>query len=225
MNKRLIVPLIFGIGGFAILIGLGNWQMRRLAWKNAVIAEIERRIAEAPVAVPADPVPDKDRYRPVTFAGRPTGKEVHVLTSIEGAGAGYRVIAAIEEDSGRRLLVELGFLRQADKSTAATTMPITGSGNIHWPDEVDGFTPEPDLVNNIWFARDVPVIAQALDAEPFLIVSSTLTGTARDLTAMPVKSSAIKNDHLEYALTWYLLAAVWAGMTGYLVWRIRREKI
>lgn len=225
MNKRLIVPLIFGIGGFAILIGLGNWQMRRLAWKNAVIAEIDRRIAEAPVAVPADPVPDTDRYRPVTFSGRLTGKEVHVLTSIEGEGAGYRVIAVFEEDSGRRLLVELGFLRQADKSTAATTMPITGTGNIHWPDEVDGFTPEPDLVNNIWFARDVPVIAQALDAEPFLIVSSSLTGTARDLTAMPVKSSAIKNDHLEYALTWYLLAAVWAGMTGYLVWRIRREKM
>ena len=225
MNKRLIVPLIFGIGGFAILIGLGNWQMRRLAWKNAVIAEIDQRIAEAPVAVPADPVPDTDRYRPVTFAGRLTGKEVHVLTSIEGAGAGYRVIAVIEEDSGRRLLVELGFLRQADKSTVAATIPITGSGNIHWPDEVDGFTPEPDLDGNIWFARDVPAIAQALDAEPFLIVSSSLTGTSRDLTAMPVKSSAIKNDHLEYALTWYLLAAVWAGMTGYLVWRIRREKM
>ena len=33
----------------------------------------------------------------------------------------------------------------------------------------------------------------------------------------------IPNDHLEYAITWFGLAAVWAVMTGYLLWRIKRR--
>jgi surfeit locus 1 family protein len=64
-------------------------------------------------------------------------------------------------------------------------------------------------------------MAAALNAEPILIVARSDTGDGID--PMPVDSSAIPNDHLNYAITWFLLALVWSGMTGLLVWRMRRK--
>ena len=48
--------LIIGLGGAAILICLGVWQVQRLAWKEGVIADIDARIVAEPVALPADPM-------------------------------------------------------------------------------------------------------------------------------------------------------------------------
>ena len=64
-------------------------------------------------------------------------------------------------------------------------------------------------------------MAAKLNAEALLIVARSETGDA--IEPMPVDSSAIPNDHLNYAITWFLLASVWAGMTVLLLWRIRRK--
>ena len=86
MTRRMIVPLIFGIAGVAILVWLGNWQMQRLAWKEAILAEIDARMASAPAPVPAAPAPDADRFLPVTASGTITEDEVHVLVSVKQVG-------------------------------------------------------------------------------------------------------------------------------------------
>ena len=39
--------------GLAVLIGLGVWQLDRLAWKEALIAEVSARVAAPPVAAAA----------------------------------------------------------------------------------------------------------------------------------------------------------------------------
>ena len=55
--RRFIGPLVIGIAGAAVLVALGVWQVQRLAWKEALLADIEARIASEPVALPADPDP------------------------------------------------------------------------------------------------------------------------------------------------------------------------
>jgi surfeit locus 1 family protein len=96
-------------------------------------------------------------------------------------------------------------------------------GNLHWPEEVDGFTPAPDARTGLWFARDVPAMAEALGSEPVLIVARS--PTAPGIEPLPVDTSHIPNDHLGYAVQWFGLAAVWLGMTAYLLWRIRRRTV
>lgn len=103
--------------------------------------------------------------------------------------------------------------------------PVTVTGNLHWPEEVDGFTPEPDLARNIWYARDVDALAARLEADPVLIIARDLSVSDAPLTPLPVDTSGIPNDHLNYAITWFSLAALWLGMTLYLLWRIRRKPI
>lgn len=221
MIARLVTALLFGLVGAAILISLGLWQMQRLHWKEAILAEIDARIAAPPAALPARPDPEADRYRPVTVTGRFTGEVLRVLVSLKEVGPGLRIIEAFETEAGRRILIDRGFLPEADKTRSLTAGPATVTGNLHWPDEVDRFTPPPDPAAGLWFARDVGAMARALGTEATFLVAREPTGDG--ITPIPVDSSGIPNDHWGYAVQWFSLAAVWLGMTAYLLWRIRRR--
>ena len=223
MTRRMIVPLLIGLLGGAILILLGVWQMQRLTWKEGVLAEIDARIVAAPVPLPATPDPVADRYLPVTVSGRFTGEHLDVLVSRKQIGPGVRVVQVLETQDGRRVMVDRGFVPQDDRDAPRVSGPVTVEGNLHWPDEIDGFTPPPDTATGLWFARDVAAMAVALKAEPVFIVARAPTGG--DIEPMPVDSSGIPNDHLNYAITWFSLAAVWLGMTAYLLWRIRQRTV
>lgn len=222
--KRYIFPLALGIVGCAILISLGIWQVQRLGWKEAMLAHISARIEGPPQALPPEGTDTRPlKYDPVSVAGRTTGQEILVLSGLKGVGAGYRVIDAFETDLGRKILLDRGFIPEGDKATARPATDLTVTGNLHWPEEADSYTPAPDAKTGIWFARDVPAMADKLGTEPLLVVARTVQGDAQGITPVPVTITGIPNDHLGYAITWFLLAIVWAGMTIFLLWRIRRQ--
>ena len=213
-RNGMLLPILFGVVGTAILIGLGVWQMQRLEWKEGLIDRIEARMAQAPVAVPDNPAKADHHLLRVAVSGRTGPDEIHVITSIKRLGPGFRVIMPVDMD-GRRVMVDLGFVPEAEKDTdrgAPRDLAVTGF--VYWPEEVDSFTPEPDQGRGIWFARDVARMADHLSAEAVLIVAQT-----HDLGDWPRPRPPgvdAPNRHLEYALTWFGLAFVWASMT--LVW-------
>ena len=223
MIRRMIWPLVFGLGGVAILMSLGIWQVQRLAWKEGVLEEIEARISAPPEALPDALDPDTHRYMPVAVDGTLGGDYVRVLVSQRGQGAQYRVISPFETAAGR-IMVDRGVMSTEGVPPEQADL-VTVTGNLHWPEEVDGFTPEPDLARNIWYARDVDALAARLEADPVLIIARDLSVSDAPLTPLPVDTSGIPNDHLNYAITWFSLAALWLGMTLYLLWRIRRKPI
>jgi surfeit locus 1 family protein len=220
--RRLILPLVFGLVGAAVLTGLGLWQVQRLAWKEGVLADIAARMDEAPGDLPAQPMAGRDAFMPVALAGRFTGQAVDVLVSRKQVGPGFRVVAAFQTEGGRRILVDRGFLREDARGAGhGPSDPLRVTGNLHWPDEVDGFTPAPDAARGIWFARDLPALAAALGTDAVLVVARSDTGEG--IAPWPVDTSGIPNDHLGYAVQWFLLAAVWLGMTFLYLWRMRRR--
>lgn len=222
--RRYVFAVLLGLIGCAILVSLGLWQLRRLDWKEAVLAEIAARIDSPAGPLPATAGPDA-KYTPVTVSGRTTGQDLFALSGQKGVGAGYEVIAAFETDDGRRVMVERGYIPEAARDTPRPPVGLTVTGNLHWPDETDSYTPPPDLAKNLWFARDVPAMARALGTEPVLIVAREVSGDRQGIEPAPVTIGGIPNDHLQYAITWFSLAAVWAGMTGYLLWRIRQRTV
>ncbi|SDD31366.1 SURF1 family protein [Ruegeria marina] len=217
--RRVLFLLIFGVSGLAILLSLGTWQVRRLAWKEALLAEIDSRIAGAPAQLPQHPDPERDKYLPVAVSGSFGPQELHVLVSVKMVGPGYRVIAPFVTDTGNRIMIDRGFITTEAKQTRRDPGPMEIAGNLHWPDEIDGYTPEPDLKSNIWFARDVPAMAAALGTDPVLLVARDRTDPG--VTPLPVDTAGIPNDHLQYAITWFGLALVWAAMTTLFLWRGR----
>lgn len=222
MNVRLISALLLGLAGVSLLCGLGVWQVQRMYEKRAQLDEMTAGISVPPVPVPRLLDPEKDRYRPVTAEGRFTGQHLYVLSGKPMVGAGVQVVSVLETTDGRRLLVDRGFLADDDKHKLLTVTDVKVLGNLMWPRDSNQYTPPPDPKTGLWFARDAEAMSALLQTEPTFIVAREPTGDG--IEAMPIQTSSIPNDHWGYAITWFLLALVWAVMTAALVWRIRRQR-
>lgn len=223
MLRRMIAPLLFGLVGVGILLSLGIWQVQRMAWKAEALAAIDARILDAPAALPDVPSEARDQYLAVAVSGRVLSGEIVILASLRQAGPVYRIIRVFETEAGRRIMVDLGFVHPdaLERDRPGGELRITG--NLHWPDEIDSFTPAPDLEAGLWFGRDVAAMAAALETEPVLLVARQAPEALPWVTVFPVDSANIPNDHLAYAVTWFLLALAWLGMTGFLLLRISRR--
>jgi surfeit locus 1 family protein len=103
-------------------------------------------------------------------------------------------------------------------TTSSASTSDASARTLIWPQEGD---PEPDLDRNIWLARDTPRMAEVLGTLPVMLAVASSDDPDGPMP-LPVTVN-IPNDHLQYAITWFLLAVVWAVMTGYLLWRIKRR--
>ena len=218
--SRLAGPLVIGLVGTGILVALGIWQVQRLAWKEALIARLEARLEAEPVPLPEAPDPARDRFLRVRLEGRLAAGAAYVLTTRRPHGPGYKAVAPLELADGRRVLVDLGYLPEAERG-AALPEPgtrIEGTGALFWPEQASS-TPAPDRERSIFFSRHVPPLAEALGTEPVLAVAGQ-----HDLPAPwpePRRLGVdLPNNHRNYAITWFSLAVVWAVMSG--LWARRR---
>lgn len=216
---------MIGAIGVALLLSLGVWQVRRLAWKEGILAEIDARMGDAPLPVWQALGPAPVEYAPVVMEGAAGPQELHVLIGHPRYGPGYRVVVAFRTGNGRAVLLDEGFIRDADKDKPRRPLSGTVTGNLHVPDDRNSATPENDVADNIWFAHDLDQMAAALGAEPHLVVLRQAPGLDPQVRPMPLDAASIPNNHRQYAITWFALAVVWLGMTLYWLWRIRRRDI
>lgn len=221
--RRYVFPVLMGVVGVAVLMSLGFWQLRRMEEKRVYLDEIAARIGNAPIPLPAVPEEGPHKFQAVVAEGRFTGEFLEVLAGQKGASPGVMVIEAFALPDGRRIMVQRGFVEEEARKVVRAPHEAKVEGNLHWPDDTSSSTPPPDAKTGLWFARDVPAMAQALKTEPTLIVAREPTGDG--IAPMPVDTSGIPNDHWGYAIQWFLLAATWAGMTLFLLWRIRTRKV
>lgn len=237
MNARRLAFGLFTLAMVAVLVGLGLWQLQRRTDKHALIAALDERLAVAPIALPPASAwsaltAAKDEFRRVTFTATyaplpdamvySSGSAVR--DDISGPGAWAFLPARLA--SGEIVAVNAGFVQntmqdRAQQDRAAgrlvTGQPVTLSGYIRFPEGSGALTPREDVAKRLWFVRDVAAMARTLNwgsVAPFYI----------DLEA-PVPGSGIpkpgplhvrlKDDHLQYAITWFGLATVVAIAFGF----------
>lgn len=236
--RSLLLLGILALGAFIILIGLGTWQVQRLHWKEDLLARVQTRIAEAPVPLP----PPSEwagldlqdwEYRPVEARGRfrhdLESRVYMLLTESRGPleGPGYWIVTPLELDGGGTVLVNRGFvpLDRMDK-VVRLEGEQTVSGLLRGPEGRNMFTPDDKPDERLFYARDPAAIVPALglhDAAPFTIdAGETPPGGLPQAGETRV---SFPNRHLEYALTWYGLAAALAGVVAaFTLSRLRRRR-
>lgn len=215
-----------------ILLGLGFWQLDRRVSKLALIARVEGHMAAPPASLDAALRLDSDsaQYRRVTLTGRfDHAKEAYVFAAAPGGDAVYHVLTPFI-DHGRVLLVDRGEVPK-EKLDPATRAQANAPGETRvtgvWrvPDPPGGFTPPPDRAHRIWYARDLAGIAAADGlalAAPALIEADA----APNPGGWPRGGQTVvsfRNEHLNYAITWFCLAA---GLLGiWLAYHVSRGRI
>jgi cytochrome oxidase assembly protein ShyY1 len=235
---------IFTLAMVALFVGLGVWQLQRRVEKHALIAALTERLAATPSPLPQASqwsalTPAQDEFRRVSFAAiYPPLPDAMVYSSgsavrddISGPGTWAFLPARLR--SGETVVINAGFVQntmqdraQEDRAVKqfVTGEPLTLTGYIRFAETAGVVTPAENIAKRLWFTRDHLAMAHALGwgaVAPFYI----------DLE-QPVPASGIpkpgaldvrlKDDHLQYAITWFGLAG--AVVIAFGVW-LRAQRL
>lgn len=195
---------------FLALVGLGTWQLQRLAWKERLIATLETRLASAPAdyaaidktALAADP--DAFAFRPVVLSGRyEPGRRMILLNRVLDGRAGVHLVVPLRS-GGARVLVDLGWVANAEAAGAVPVAetPVRVTGILRTFPRPGWFTPANAPDAGQWYFMERRTMGS--DA-PVYVSSLPATAPPGAPIARPPLVN-LRNDHLEYAITWYALA-------------------
>ncbi len=220
MTRHLVLFTLFMAAGLALLIGLGVWQLQRLEWKEGLIAKIEARVHAPPVtlkeAVARARAGEDISYLRVKTAGRFDHSKERYVYAVTDEGVGWHVITPLATPDGEVVLIDRGIVPDALKDPSTRPQgeiegTVTVTGLARQPESQGRFTPDNEPEHNRWFWRDLggltrsmfpgsqPEVAPLIvEAEPSDVPGGWPRGGATRLD--------IPNDHLQYAITWFLLA-------------------
>ena len=205
------VVLTAALLAIAGLVALGTWQVHRLAWKRALIAQVDARVHAVPTIAP--PAADRDdAYRRVVAIGRyAPGKDTLVQASTV-RGPGWWVMSPLRTREGRTILVNRGYVPdRVAPGVPGGAVAVTGLLRLTEPG--GGFLRSNDPAADRWYSRDVAAIARrrGLGMVANYFIDAEATNPARG--GQPVGGLTIvtfPNNHLVYAVTWYILAIMTA---------------
>lgn len=229
-RRKKLLPFTLGGVVLAVLLALGTWQVQRLGWKLALIEQVHRQLAAAPVPAPGpsawEQLSAADTYRRVAVQGRFDHGRETCTQALSQRGAGCWVLTPLHTTEGWWVLVNRGFVlpAQRDPATrAAGQVPgeVRVQGLLRQSEPGGGFLRRNNPALQRWTSRDVAAIAQhqqlplQATAPYFIDAADTVPGGPEGgLTVVQ-----FRNHHLVYALTWFSLA----GLAGFWLWRVARS--
>jgi len=242
-RRRPLFPLLIG-GGLmiALCLGLGIWQLDRLAWKSELIGRMAERLEGPPVTLAAaEADPDGSRFRPIQLTGRFDHEAemqlgARTVDRVGGVDLMTPLVVSAGVDAGRTALVLRGWvpLDRRDPETRPDSWPegeVTVRGWVQQPQPEYGLStlllPEDRPEEGYWVRVDLASMAGAagLPRTPTVYVQaapmSEPSGDSakRRLPVGRAPDASLPNPHLSYAITWFGLAAVLTAMMALLLFR------
>jgi surfeit locus 1 family protein len=231
--RGLLIPAVLLL---AVLVTLGSWQIQRKAWKEGLISALNERLAAPPAALPSPSLwpglnQASDEFRRVKFTAEfDHSREAAVYAAASAlrpdvAGPGYWIFTPARLADGGFVFVNRGFVPQlrrdaASRAAGQVAGPVEIVGAMRWPEKRNWFSPADDPSGNLWFARDPLAIAAAKGLRPVAPFYVEQEGPAPP-GGLPQPGRIVanlRNEHLQYALTWFGLALVL--LVAFAVWAL-----
>jgi len=221
------IGLVLGaLVAFALFMGLGTWQLERRTWKLDLIERVQSRVHQAPVPAPGPGQwgamsASRDEYRPVTITGvflHDRETQVQALTEL---GPGYWVLTPLRSADGAIVMVNRGFVPtdRRDPARRAAGNPsgeVTVTGLLRMNEPGGTLLRHNDPSMDLWYSRDIAAIAKARQlgtvAPYFIDAAAAPAGQANaDAPVGGLTVLAFNNNHLAYAITWFVLGLMAAA--------------
>ncbi len=232
--------IFFALIAFAILCGLGTWQVKRLHWKEGLLQSIEERMAASPHSI--DEIKALYRktgdvdYVPVTLAGRFRHDAEQYFFATHRGASGYYIYTPLDLDNGSTVFINRGFvpfdLKDPSRRIEGQTegeVSVTGLVRNRLDEKPSWAVPENDAASNIYYWKDIEAMAENAgikstdDLLPFFIDAAD-TPNPGGFPVGGVTMVDLPNNHLQYAITWYGLALALAGVVGAWLWGQRKSR-
>jgi surfeit locus 1 family protein len=215
--RPLFWPTVFTVPAVLVLLALGSWQIERLFWKRELIAQRQAAVAAAPIAAPRSLEEARDLvFHPVIDEGVFLhGKEIFLGATSEAGRNGYHVLTPLQESGGRIVFVNRGFIPAELKDPAKRpdgqitgTVRVQGLLRLPSAEKPAWFLPDNRADLNYWFWVDLPAMAAAdgLDRAASFYIDADATPNPGGWPKGTVTRLELRNDHLQYAITWFSLA-------------------
>lgn len=225
-SGRILVSALVTLPMFAVLIGLGVWQVQRLQQKLTLVAEREAGFTQPAITLSAnDDGLAALAWRRVTVSGRfDHGREFHLWHTNAKGEPGYEVLTPLvrtDDATGKAVLVDRGWVPLANKDAGtrpAGQLPgtVTVSGFVRLDMEARSFvTPKNDADRNTWYVVDYAAMGllAGMPLRPLVVVADA-TPNPGGLPIGMTRPPELTNRHLGYAFTWFSLAAALAVIFG-----------
>ncbi len=222
-------PTLFTVPALVALIGLGLWQLDRLQWKSALIEMFEERVSAVPLA-PPDAIGDITtwRYRRIVAEGEFLhDREVHITGKPFEGSAGFHVLTPLRMPDDRILIVNRGWVPDNRRSRSRRPETVQAGrvmieGILREDRRRGYFVPDNEPVNDIWLYIDTAEIAAHRQLGPVLpyYIDAIRDPERRRLPVGASTAITVRNEHLQYAITWFLLAVALAVI--YIIYHYRR---
>lgn len=231
-RRGLLIPVAFVLGGLAVLLSLGTWQIERKAWKEALIANLTQRLAAAPAELPPpqawrDLAPQDAEFLRVRLRVDFRSDDALVYTSGSALrndvkSPGYFVFAAGQLPGGEHVVVNRGYVKDRTYPVRAGVQDIVGY--LRWPEASSWFVADHDASADVWYVRDHRLMARIRgwgDVAPFYVEQEAPVPPGGVPHPAELRVN-LPNHHLQYALTWYGLALVLVGV--FAAWLVHRRQ-
>lgn len=215
-RRSLLWPSLWSAFGLLLLLGLGTWQVQRLSWKEGLIAQRNAALEAAPVPLPKTlAAATALEFHPVRAQGQfLNDRELFLNAQSLKGDQGFHVVTPFRLSDGTILFVDRGFVPTEHELPAAHEAgaidgPTAVTGLLRLPEPAGWFTPPNEPQRNSWFSIDLPAMAAAAHvgtALPFYI-DADATPNAGGWPQGGQTITELPNNHLQYAITWYALAA------------------
>ncbi|MEX1206465.1 MAG: SURF1 family protein [Dongiaceae bacterium] len=224
-------PTVFTVPAVLVMLALGTWQVERLLWKEALIAQRVERTAAPAVPLPGagDDLAAVEYRRAVVTGEFLHDREMYLAARSLRGNPGYHVVTPLRLSDGRAVLVDRGWVpmdRKDPARRAAGQMvgPVTLDGVIRRAGAPGWLVPDNKPADNVWFWVDPPAMAAQAGVAEAAAPVYLEAGSAENPGGFPIGGQTrinLPNDHLQYAITWYALAA--ALLVIYVLYHRRRE--
>lgn len=239
MRHALVGVMVLTV--FAGFVALGVWQLERRAWKHALVQRIAERIHAEPVPAPRRgewpqvALPTHE-YRRVVAHGRFEHHRQTRVQAVTAFGPGLWVLTPLQRDDGSVLLVNRGFVgtERRDDSTRVAVDANAGPagiveviGLLRLSEPGGGFLRRNDAAADRWFSRDVEAIATARGLRavaPYFVDAEAGPDTVQGAPVGGLTVVSFSDNHLGYALTWFVLAAMTGAAGAMLVHETRQRR-
>jgi cytochrome oxidase assembly protein ShyY1 len=220
------------------LVSLGVWQLQRRVEKHALIAALTERLAAPPEALPPPSqwsalTPARDEFRRVRFsASYEAAPDAMVYSSgsairADVSGPGTWAFLPARLASGETVVIDAGFVPnlmqdRAEQDRAVKSLrgdtPVMLTGYLRFPEKAGMLMPQANLAKRLWFTRDHEAMAAALQwgaVAPFYI-DLEQPMPASGVPKPGALEVHLRDDHMQYAITWFGLAGV--VLIAFVVW-------
>ena len=204
------------------LILLGNWQLQRLEWKQAILADIAKQQSIDPMNTPLDLSNEAEFQRGYIEGQFMQKRPIRVTPRTHDGVVGYHFIQPFQNIDGTIILVNMGWVSNDEEQVLFNTRPTKIAGYLKSPDKANAFTPKNNAENNQWYSIDINQIEDMLNAEDIhpqiLYLESPKADVPMTFSGLPNP----RNNHAQYAMFWFGMAGLLVILSGLVYFRNRK---